>query len=154
MPRVPKSVLQFVILPALLIAAVPSLAQQSAAEGKRAFTTADYAHAEKFMAYNTTPLVFHTVRATWLQDDRFWYRNSTPEGSEFVLVDAKGGTRAPAFDHARLAAALSAAAGTTYDASHLPFMDFEFSAEGQAISFNVRARRWRCEVSTSSILSG
>ena len=28
------------------------------------------------------------VRANWLPDDRFWYRNQTATGSEFVLVDA------------------------------------------------------------------
>src|SRR5689334_16912949 len=34
---------------------------------------------------------------------RFWYRNDLPGGAkEFILVDAAGGTRRPAFDHARL----------------------------------------------------
>src|SRR5262249_59655785 len=37
-------------------------------------------------------------------NDRFWYRNDLPGGAkEFVLVDAVGGTRRPAFDPARLA---------------------------------------------------
>src|SRR6266852_3143758 len=147
MPRVPKSLLLLLAVGTVLCTdTVPVLGQQSAAEAKRTVTAADYAHAEKFMNYNTAPLVFHTVRPTWLQDDRFWYRNSTPEGSEFVLVDATHGTRAPAFDHARLAAALSAAAGTTYDALHLPFMDFEFSPDRQTVSFSVRTRRWKCDL--------
>ncbi|HKR30509.1 MAG TPA: hypothetical protein VJT08_08530, partial [Terriglobales bacterium] len=37
-------------------------------------TADDYARAEKFMPYNTTPLVFGTVRPSWLKDDRFWFR--------------------------------------------------------------------------------
>ncbi len=37
------------------------------------------------------------------------------------------GTRQPAFDHAKVAAALSAAGGKTYDAKHLPFTSFDFS---------------------------
>jgi len=45
--------------------------------GPRALTTADYARAEKFMPYNTTPLVLHSgVRPAWVQgdsSDRFWY---------------------------------------------------------------------------------
>src|SRR5262245_66643736 len=69
----------------------------------RALTAADYARAEKFMNYNTTPLVLHAAgRATWLPDDpstgsgsRFWYRVTTEKGSEAVLVDAARGTRAP-----------------------------------------------------------
>ncbi len=64
------------------------LAQQST------ITSADYARAERFMAYNTTPLVLHAVgRATWLPDDRFWYRTTTEKGGEAVLVDATHATR-------------------------------------------------------------
>jgi dipeptidyl-peptidase 4 len=69
-------------------------AQQPAAEVPRALTTADYARAERFMAYNTTPLVLHSgVRATWLPDDRFWYRTTTENGEEAVLVDAARAAR-------------------------------------------------------------
>jgi len=48
------------------------LAQQPS----KVLTAADYARAEKFMSYNTAPLVFGTgVRATWITGtDRFWYR--------------------------------------------------------------------------------
>src|ERR1051325_11217191 len=54
----------------------------------RALTTADYARAEKFMTYNTTPLVYRAgVRPNWMAGDRFWYRITTPAGSEFALVD-------------------------------------------------------------------
>ena len=41
--------------------------------------------------------------------------------TEFILVDAERNTSAPAFDHARLAAALSHAAKRDYSASDLPF---------------------------------
>ncbi|HXI94119.1 MAG TPA: hypothetical protein VNO24_29450, partial [Blastocatellia bacterium] len=93
---------------ASLITTVSANAQQRRGDAPGALTTADYARAEKFMAYNTTPLVFGSgVRPNWLTDERFWYRNSTAEGTEFVLVDAKRGTRTPAFDHSKLAAALS-----------------------------------------------
>src|SRR5438067_2240944 len=82
------------------------------AQSPRAFTAEDYARAEKFMPYNTTPLVLHTVRATWIGDShRFWFRNTTEQGSEFVMMDAEKNTRQPAFDHAKLATALGAAAG-------------------------------------------
>src|ERR1700737_4976162 len=107
----------------------------SAADAPRVLTAADYARAETFMTYKTTPLVFHAgVRPTWLPDDRFWYRNVTADGSEFVLVDAARGTRGPAFDHAKLAAALSWAAGANYNASHLPFTEFDLAADGKTIS--------------------
>jgi len=121
--------------------AVPARAQQPA----RQLTTADYARAEQFLGYNAAPLVLGaTVRPAWLAGDRFWYRNTIPEGAEFVLVDPARKTRARAFDHARLAAALSRAADTAYDATHLPFMRFEFTADGKSITFEVRNRVFTC----------
>src|SRR5579859_1870766 len=117
--RVPKSfsIFRYALLAAFAAsAAMPCAAQQSGAAEPRALSTADYQRAEKFMTYNTRPLVFHDVRAKWLPGDRFWYRDAGPEGFEFVIYDAVHGTHKPAFDHAKLAAALSAAAGTTYNA--------------------------------------
>ncbi|MGE3190454.1 MAG: hypothetical protein AB7N90_12280, partial [Vicinamibacterales bacterium] len=53
-----------------LTAAVPLAARQAA---PAALTSDDYARAERWMGYNTAPLVFHaSVRPTWLDDDRFW----------------------------------------------------------------------------------
>jgi dipeptidyl aminopeptidase/acylaminoacyl peptidase len=126
----------------ILLIALPAIAQTPAA-----VTAADYARAEKWMGYNTNPLVFRAgVRPAWQGDGRFWYRVTTPEGTEFVMVESASGTKSPAFDHAKLAAALSAAAGAKYDAHHLPFTDFELSADGQTISFSVQRRRWKCDL--------
>ena len=135
---------------ASLITTVSGNAQQRRGDVPGAVTTADYARAEKFMGYNATALVFGSgVRPNWLSDERFWYRNSTAEGTEFVLVDAARGTRTPAFDHSKLAAALSAAANTTFDAHHLPFTEFDLSADGKTISFSASARRWKCDLQTN-----
>jgi dipeptidyl aminopeptidase/acylaminoacyl peptidase len=135
------------ILGVSFVAAIAAPAQQRAGDIPRGLTADDYARAEKFMSYNTTPLVLRgAVRPTWLPDDRFWYRNTIENGSEFVMIDAARGTRAPAFDHARLAAALSAAAGTAYDATHLPFTQFTLSADGRTASFNLRRSRYTCDL--------
>jgi dipeptidyl-peptidase 4 len=129
-----------IVLTNLLIA-LPCLAQQ------RALTADDYARAEKFMGYNTGPLVLRTgVRPTWLPDERFWYRVTTENGNEFILVDPARGTRGPAFDQAKLAATLSAAAGTKYEAYKLPFQQIDFSTDGKTLSFNMERQRWMCDV--------
>ncbi|HEV8148926.1 MAG TPA: DPP IV N-terminal domain-containing protein [Gemmatimonadales bacterium] len=126
----------------LAVAAPPAAAQQ-----RPQLTAADYARAEKFMGYNTAPLVFGmALRPTWLPDGRFWYRNSIPGGTALMLVDPLQRTRGRAFDQAKLAAALAAAAGTPYDSLRLPFSDFEFSADKQSISFELAGRRWTCGV--------
>ena len=122
----------------------PLVAQQ--AEPRRALTADDYARAERFMGYSTTPLVFRTsVRPNWLDDDRFWYRVTVPGGAEFVLVDPARASKEPAFDHTGIATALSAAAKASYTALTLPFNDFDYTADSRAIEFNAAKQRWRCD---------
>src|SRR5947209_8294006 len=56
------------------------------------------------------------ISAHWFQNNtRFWYRNDLRDGAkEFVVVDAEKGIRRPAFDHQKLAAALSKVAGEQF----------------------------------------
>ena len=87
------------------------------------------------------------VNPHWIQKtSRFWYRKSSPIGSEFILVDAERNTSAPAFDHARLAAALSHAGKQEYSASDLPFREFEFVEEDKAVRFAVENTEWTCSL--------
>src|SRR2546422_6823372 len=126
----------------VLAAVAPASAQQP-----RVLTADDYAHAERFLGYITTPLVFGVgVRPTWLADGRFWYRVAIPQGFEYVLVDPAKRTRGRGFDHAALAAALSRAADTTLDAFHLPFTQFDLAADGKSLGFDALTRRWTCDL--------
>src|SRR5580704_1291597 len=128
------------------------------ASAQRIFTAADYAQAEKFMTYNTTSLVFqNSVHPTWLGGDqgadRFWYRNTTADGAEFILVDPARGTRLPAFAHAKLAVTLSKASGTVFAAHQLPFQEIEFSQDAQFINFNAASKKWKCDVGGTHCVS-
>ncbi len=77
------------------------------AQPNNALTEKDYQHAESMMGYNTDRFIDRgNVNANWFGNDRFWYRVLTPQGSEFVVVDAAKGVRAVAFDHQKLAATL------------------------------------------------
>jgi dipeptidyl-peptidase 4 len=124
-----------------MMAAVPAAAQTAPA-----LTAEDYGRAEQWMAYRTAPLVFRaSLRPNWLPDDRFWYRNTMGESSEFILVDPARGTKEPAFSHAGVAAALAAASGQGVRAEALPFVTFDYTEDGQAITFAAHRRRWRCD---------
>jgi dipeptidyl-peptidase-4 len=135
-----------------LSALIPFLALVAQAQRPGSIlTTADYAHAEQFMGYNTAPLVFRSgdqgdpVRPTWIAGDRFWYRVTTPEGSEFILIDPARGSREPAFDQAGVAASLSSLTNTKYDGNHLPFLRVDFSDDMRSVLFNVGSRRYTCD---------
>jgi len=115
-------------------------------------TAKDYERAESFLSYGTEPFIDNNnVRPEWLAADRFWYRNLTAQGSEFILVDPAKHSRVAAFDQQKLAAALSAATGKQYTAAMLPFTSFTFSADGKSIIFEVDGKQWSADLGTYKV---
>jgi dipeptidyl aminopeptidase/acylaminoacyl peptidase len=99
-------------------------------------------------------LVFKSqIAPHWFQSDTcFWYRNDLRGGAkEFILVNAGKGAREKAFDHARLAATLTQAAGTEYQPDHLPFDDIEVADDLKAILFQAGDASWRCDLPSYTI---
>jgi len=79
-----------------------------------------------------------------------YYRRSVRGGHDFILVDADAKTRGPAFDHARIAAALSSAIGKPYTALDLPFNSFDFVDDERAIQFVAESAAWRCDLAAAA----
>ncbi|MFO8060143.1 MAG: DPP IV N-terminal domain-containing protein [Bacillota bacterium] len=113
-------------------------------------TAEDYVSAERFL--NGEGLVFNAeVNPHWLSDSqRFWYRSRTRDGCEFILVEPDPGVRRQAFDHQRLASALSVASADPCVHHQLPFDEFEFTEDERAIVFETDRQRWRCDLDTYS----
>jgi dipeptidyl-peptidase 4 len=123
------------------------------AQGKQ-LTTEDYARAEKFMGYNVSSLVYHGVaRPTWMEDGRFWYRDNGPDGITFFVVDPAKGTKTPAFDQKKLAAALTSAADGKMkaDAQHLVISEIEFSNRDKTVVVGNGSRKFRCDLSGAGV---
>jgi dipeptidyl-peptidase 4 len=129
------------------------LAASGLAQGRQ-LTNDDYATAEKFMAYNVNPLVYHGVsRPTWMEDGRFWYRDNGPDGTAFVLVDPAKGTKGPAFDQTKLASALTAATNGRMraDAHHLVISEIAFSDGDKTVEVGNGSRKFRCDLSGAGV---
>ena len=110
-----------------------------------------YSRAEQFLSWNTDRLVSgDQVQPQWLKDgNRFWYRNKTSQGAEFVLIDPVANARRLLFDHVRLAQAMTAVADTAFDGNKLPFQSFRFGKEGDdegEIEFNAVRKRFTCNI--------
>jgi len=119
---------------------------------QQALTAKDYERAEKFMGYNTDAFIdAGNVRPNWLPGDQFWYLASTSKKSEFILVDPAKKTRTAAFDHQKLADALSTATGNKYDAMKLPFQTIGFAADGKSVSFSVDGKKWRYDLQANQL---
>ncbi|WP_255547568.1 S9 family peptidase [Mucilaginibacter sp. dw_454] len=130
----------------LLLAIPMAVALTADAQQTPAITAQDYARAESRLGYNTSSLITGTgTRPVWLPDDRFYYHTGASEGSQFILVDPATGKKAPAFDHQKLAAALSAATGKKYLANDLPFVKIAFTDNGKGVTFSAEGKQWKYE---------
>jgi dipeptidyl-peptidase 4 len=86
-------------------------------------------------------------------NDRFWYRNDMRGGGRnFVVVDAVAGTRQPAFDHAMVAAALSALIGEPVEAERLPVETLDYAEDGRSLLLRGPANAWRLVMETGQVI--
>lgn len=93
--------------------------------------------------------------ATWIANThRFHYRKTVQGGHRFILVDAVTQQKQPAFDHDRLAVALSKSTGTEFTALRLPFSTFQFTDGERSMQLTMtgpggvgRGESWTCRLS-------
>jgi dipeptidyl aminopeptidase/acylaminoacyl peptidase len=77
-----------------LLLAAALIAAPLAAQTPRTYTAADYDRAARMLAPALNGLVVGgTAQATWLPDERFWYRTTTLNGAVVVVVDPARRTR-------------------------------------------------------------
>uniref|UniRef100_A0A372IT42 S9 family peptidase n=2 Tax=Paracidobacterium acidisoli TaxID=2303751 RepID=A0A372IT42_9BACT len=111
------------------------------------------------MPYNTANLVYGAVEhLTWLpaqgsEPERFWYSTMTPEGARIMLVDPSAKSAKPAFDHTRIAAALSKATGQSFTAGALPLKGFDLAPGAKTATFQVDDHSWKCDLASNTCAS-
>jgi dipeptidyl aminopeptidase/acylaminoacyl peptidase len=114
-------------------------------------TPADYARAQKLRTTYESLAVDIAGPATAIGNThRFWYRKTVRGAEQFVVVDADTQQRQPAFDHDKIAASLSKAAGSTFKATALPFNTLAFTADGAAFTVNVEGVPYRCAIADAT----
>lgn len=127
-----------------LIAQTPYQPEQLTAE--------DYEKAEDALTFHTRSLVLDgAVRANWINDHSFWYRNMGEKGKEFFWVDAKRKTKKPAFDQEKLAKLLSETLGREIDPYDLPFNNIELASADNLLSFTIRADRFTYNTASNTL---
>ena len=112
-------------------------------------TDADYARAEQMQRpYRARRVVGSAVQPQWLSDgEQFWYQ----VGTRFFLVDPGAKSREPAFDHDRLATALSVASRHAVTAGNLPVTGVEIREDGR-VRFTAFGSRWEWSGTTGACL--
>ena len=111
-----------------------------------------YQRAEALLGSNLESKVLNVfVVPHWLPGkDQFWYRRERADGTEFVLVDAVTGHKAPAFDHRKMALAMGTMLGRTIDELQLPFHAIRFGTDDDSLFVTVDAQTYRCNLRTFS----
>jgi dipeptidyl aminopeptidase/acylaminoacyl peptidase len=121
----------------------------TAASALATFCVAEQPQAPQFRRGGGEPGVYKArLEPHWFDDsEKFWYRNELAgDEREFILVDAAAGERRLAFDHERLAAALTAATGDEFDGAKLPFREIEFSGDDAVVQFRAADKTWACNL--------
>jgi len=98
-------------------------------------TAADYQRANALRNQFQNLPVDVAGPVTWIDSGHFWYRKSVKGGHEFMLVNAEAKSKKPAFDHEKLAKALSSISGSTFGALTLPFQEITFADNLNAVEF-------------------
>lgn len=113
-----------------------------------AVTESDYRRAESFLPQNARALAFRMrVEPRWVRGGaRFWYKVNTREGTEYLFVDPDRNVKQRAFDHVRMAAALSAASGRSYAANALPLDSLDYLSDTNTLAVTVGEERWVCDL--------
>ena len=139
---------------AIALASIPALALSQSAppvNEQSANMLERYTRAEQMLPWNTGRIAFGGVVAPqWYKDgSRFWFRNTTKTGADFLTVDPTLSVVRPLFDNARLAAAITMAADTSYDPNKLPFQTFRFAKDNEDernIEFRAGRKRLICDI--------
>lgn len=118
---------------------------------------ANWALANKFSPEATRDVIYSTsVNARFInKTDSAWYYWKDRNGSRFMLVVPKTRTKQPLFDHARLAADLTALHHRPFEPHNLPFTTIEFddSTNASVFQFRVDSMLYKYDMRTSTLTS-
>jgi dipeptidyl-peptidase-4 len=131
----------------LLVLAIHLIAASAHAQGTRA----DYERSNNFDRMMSNKVFDARIDPHWTADgNAFWYRADGPNGERhFWWVDATAGTRKPAFDHERMAAALGQATGQKLRADHLPIDGIRLANDSVIVRSN--GKQWECDLQAYAI---
>lgn len=113
-----------------------------------AVTAADYGRAERFLAANQSKVVHNNdIQHHWIPGTgKLWYRRTSDGRSTFILADPATGTKSPAFDHDKMAAALKGVVEPAADPSRLPVQSLIYAPGDETPAVVVDGKVLKCDL--------
>ncbi len=119
---------------------------------KKEFTVAEYEAAAKHMDRSLYVLVYNQVSgANFSGNDYVIYSTTTKEETKYILVDAKEKSKLDAFNHEKMAQALSNTLKGTYNANNLSLRNVSISEDLKTLYFSVARNKYECNLEDYSI---
>lgn len=135
---------KILIIAALLATALQASAQGTVEDYKRAFSLG-----EKFSA---SKVYYSNVRPSWIgETHNFWYVRHTPEGDEYVLVNADKKTRKPLFDQAKFVKAVKETTGKELNPAKLSLGYLRVSDDLGTLTFIMDNHSWEYGIRKSTL---
>ena len=135
---------KILIIAALLATALQASAQGTVEDYKRAFSLG-----EKFSA---SKVYYSNVRPSWIgETHNFWYVRHTPEGDEYVLVNADKKTRKPLFDQAKFVKAVKETTGKELNPAKLNLGYLRVSDDLGTLTFIMDNHSWEYGIKKSTL---
>jgi len=124
----------------ILIATLSDLFSQGTAE--------DYQRAEKFLHFNVYKLAQNLyLNPNWIGNtSNFWYKTELENGHRFILVLSGEDKLNPAFNHQKLANALSKKLDKKVKPDSLPFSKITFTDDLKTVMFKVDSLNFKFDV--------
>jgi len=125
----------------------------SNSEEQKQFTVAEYEDAAKQMDRNLYRLVYNQVSgSSFGSDNKLLYATTAKNGTTFILATADSKTKEPAFNHKKLAEALSKESGTEIAATALPISAVSFSNNTNTVHFTAFKQKYLYNVKEHTLL--
>lgn len=135
----------------LLIGAALCCSLSTTAQG----TAEDYNRANGLRQKYSANLVYYSgVEPHWVENTSFfWYIRNTPQGREYVKVDAEAALRTPLFDQQKLAEALGRETSRTINAMQLPLKNCRVDEKLMTLRFEHDGKRWTYNIQENTLKS-
>ena len=117
---------------------------------------ANFELAERFTADKMQKMTGSTfLSPNWIEDEnRFWYEWETPDGKQWMFVDADDETARPLFDRDDMAAQLSEEFSRGFNARNLEIEDFDYDTERGLFTFHVDSVEFKYHVDQNNLVKG
>ena len=144
MPILSRS-LPFRLVAIGVIATLGASSAPMRADDNSAFTNFSQAPQKSYRDRMTDKFSQRTIAPHWIEgSDAFWYRVDNGGGtSQFVVVDAANKTRKLAFDHQKVAAALTKELKKPVRAEELPFAWIDYDVTQKTTRFRTGGQVWQ-----------